>query len=86
MVAAGGRHGNGMVCVNRPLRRQGNGMVCVNRPLGVNLTEALLSFLDDDIFSHVITSSFIVTETYRGDTWQEMMILKGRKKEAASER
>jgi hypothetical protein len=29
---AGEWHANGMVCVNRPLKRQGNGMVCVNRP------------------------------------------------------
>jgi hypothetical protein len=27
------RQGNGMVCVNRPLKWHGNGMVCVNRPL-----------------------------------------------------
>jgi hypothetical protein len=32
-VLAGSWQGNGMVCVNRPLRRQGNGMVCVNRRL-----------------------------------------------------
>jgi hypothetical protein len=31
-VAVGERHGNCMVCVNRPLKRQGNGMVCVNPP------------------------------------------------------
>jgi hypothetical protein len=30
---AGERHGNGMLFVNRPLKRQGNGMLCVNRPL-----------------------------------------------------
>jgi hypothetical protein len=32
-VAAGKRHGNGMLCVNRALTRQRNDMVCVNRPL-----------------------------------------------------
>jgi hypothetical protein len=29
---AGSWQRNGMVCVNRPLKRQGNGMVCVNWP------------------------------------------------------
>jgi hypothetical protein len=32
-VVAAERHGNSMVCVNRPLARQANGTVRVNQPL-----------------------------------------------------